>query len=119
MTLAELYDASLRKMQVTAAGEAGDPDDTQLMASKYVMLYDMLRGRKLVSWTGTGDIPDFAAIPVTNMMAFISASEFGLNPAEFSLEGGVDLPIASLAERQLRSQLENDFVYEPARTDYF
>lgn len=117
MTLNELYRKTLEKLQVVAAGEPADPDDTQLIASKYTRVYNQLAGLNLVSWTDTGDVPDEAGEQLVMMLAYAAAREFGANgdPSE----GAIGLPTPSLAERQLRHQLAGPYVSYPAASEYF
>ena len=119
MTPTTLYRKTLEKLQVAAAGEPVDADDVQLIRSKYESLYEVLAVKELVSWNISQDIPENCANPVVMMLAFLSASEFGMNPLEFAAEGALDVVPPSIGERQLRAQFARDFNYEPARTEYF
>ena len=119
MTLNNLYRRTLEKLQVVAEGEAADPGDVMLIASKYASLYDMLSVKGLVSWSVEDDLPDFSVIPITSMLAYVSAAEFGIDSVALATEGALDLPQVSLAERQLRSQMSKTFVSYPAQSEYF
>lgn len=120
MTLIDLYRKALEKLQVVAAGEAVDPDDNALVAAKYAALYEMLITKKLVAWAANDDVPDFAVVPLTAMLAFLAANEFGIDAQRFALEGALDVPgTVSIAERQLRAQLVRDYVSVPATSEYF
>lgn len=119
MTLVELYEKTLQKLHVTAAGESGEPEDTALIADKYVSLHGMLLVKGLVTWTVTAAVPDNAALPVISMLAYLSAAEFEIDPSPLAPEGALDLPTPSLAERQLRGQLAKAYVAYPAASEYF
>lgn len=118
MTLSQLYRKALEKLQVVAAGEDAEPDDVQLIASKYDSVYAMLQGLKLVSWARSGELPNEAAEPLIMMLAFASADEFGADPAEFAT-GAIGLERPALAERQLRTQMAREYVSHPAESEYF
>lgn len=118
MTLIDLYRKTLEKLQVAAAGESAAPEDTQLVADKYVSLFQMLLTLDLVSWGQTEDVPDYAVIPLVSMLAFVCATEFGKDESKFAAEGALNLPQVSLAERQLRALLARHYVSFPAASEY-
>lgn len=118
-TLIDLYRKTLEKLTVVAAGESADSLDTQLVADKYVGLYQMLATMELVAWGPTEDVPDYALIPLTSMLAFVSATEFGKDANKLAAEGALNLPQVSLAERQLRMLLSRHYVSYPAVSEYF
>jgi hypothetical protein len=118
MTLTNLYRKALERLQVAAAGESADADDTQLIADKYAALYDMLLTKRLVAWAATAAVPDYAVIPLTSMLAYASAVEFGRDPNAFS-DGIVGLAQPALAEQQLRQQLARNYVSSVATSEYF
>lgn len=119
MTLTELYAKTLQKLHVVAAGESADPDDTDVVADKYVALHAMLLGKGLVTWSVTASVPAKVEIPVVSMLAYLCASEFDIDPNPLAPEGALDLPTPSLAERQLRRQLSTRYVSNPATSEYF
>jgi hypothetical protein len=119
MTLTDLYRKTLEKLTVTAASEDAEPSDVQLISSKYAALYDMLLTEGLVAWTVTEDVPEFAVLPLVAMLAYMSAGEFGQDPARYAAEGALGLPQLSLAERQLRRQLAKTYVSHTAQSEYF
>lgn len=119
MTLISLYRAVLVKLQIAQAGESADPEVTQVVSDLYPSLYDMLHGRRLVAWTVTDDIPEFAVIPLTSMLAFLAAPSFGKDAQALAPEGALGLPQVSLAERQLRSDLAKQYVSYPQTSEYF
>lgn len=122
MTLQELFEKTLQKLQMTAAGEPAEPEDTQLVGRRYASLYDMLNSEGLVSWAANGDLPDSVELPITAMLACHCAREFGVVGqayAEILLEGGIALPQMSWAERQLRRLMARKYVPNSARPDYF
>lgn len=126
MTLTELKAAVLQELGCLATGEDPVVADATIIADKYAALYEMLLTEGLVSWASTEDIPTFAELPVTWMVAHLSASEFGV-PAqkrqELQLKGALNLSPKvggpSTAEQQLRRQLAANFVYYPQATEYF
>lgn len=119
MTLTDLYRKALEKLQIAAAGEDTQPEDVQLIEDKYAAVYDMLLTKGLVSWAATADVPDFAVLPLTAMLAWSAAGEFGDDPSAYAAEGAIDLPQESLAERQLKRQLAKAYVSYPATSEYF
>ncbi len=119
MTLTNLYRKALEKLQVAAAGEQVDADDTMLVSGKYAAIYEMLLTKGLVSWAATDEVPEFAVIPLTNALAWASAAEFGQDPNRYAAEGAIDLQGESLAERQLRRQLYKSYVAYPASSEYY
>lgn len=126
MTLTQLKTAVLQEIGVLATGEAPNASDADVMQEKYEALYEMLLTEGLVSWTVTDEIPDYAALPVKLMVAYLCCDPFGVPPAktvELKRKGALNLSPReggpSLAERQLRAQTAPRFVYAPVRTDYF
>lgn len=119
MTLTDLYRKALEKLQVVAAGEPVEPADHQLVAAKYLGVYELLLGKRLVAWGVDEDIPEFASIPLVSILAYATAGEFGIDPSRFATEGALDLPVPSLGERQLRAQIVKDYVSYPAESLYF
>lgn len=121
MTLSELYTKALQRLQLLAAGEPPAAEDRQLVEDKYTALYDMLLTDGLVAWTASADIPDYAIIPLTSMLAYACAREFEVDAqmmGDLTLEGALGLPQPSLAERQLRKQLAKRYVSNPAQSEY-
>ncbi len=119
MTLNDLYRATLEKLTVVAAGEPADAGDLAVIATRYASVYNMLAGLRLVSWAADEPVPDSAALPLTSMLAFASARDFGKNSDAFALEGAIGISPPSLAERQLRQQLARAYVSQPVKTVYF
>lgn len=108
MTPTDLKHATLRKLKVIAAGEAANSDDFSLMGEKYTGLHAMLLEMSLVTWALDEDIPVKAEQPVIFMLAALSADDFGVPEPRATVlkaEGGLKLPQASVAERQLRALL--------------
>lgn len=126
MTLTELKTAVLQELNVLATGESPVDGDATIVADKYAGLYEMLLTEGLISWASTEDVPTFAEMPITWMVAYLSVGEFGV-PAqkrqELQLKGALNLSPKlggpSLAEQQLRRQLAANFVYAPQATEYF
>ncbi len=118
MTLTDLYRKALEKMEVVSAGEPAAPEDTQFMATKYVALWNLLKINGIVSWAIDEAVPDEAAQPLIEALAFLSADEFGDEKARY-LEGAIGLDRPSLAERQLRQLHAHAYVSEPAQSEYF
>lgn len=115
MTLAELRTAALQEAGILASGEAAEPEDDHLAGQKYQALYDMLLSENLVSWAATDDLPEFAEIPMTMMLAAVIAPAFGIAGQRLmDLRAGY-----AWAEKMLRRQLAKSYVANPARTEYF
>jgi hypothetical protein len=122
MTLNELYIAALVKLGAVPVGSSAAPEDIQVVEAKYDQVYQMLLTEGLVSWAQDEAIPDFAAMPLTSMLAHACCREFpssGVSVGELMLEGAIGLSQPSLAERQLRKQLAGRYVSSPAQPDYF
>jgi hypothetical protein len=122
MTPQELYEKTLEKLQVTAAGEDSQPEDIALVTARYTSLYDLLNSEGLVSWAVANDIPDNVEIPLTMMLACHSAREFGVTGqayAELLAEGGLALPQMSWAERQMRRMAAKKYVPTRVQTEFY
>lgn len=123
MTPTDLKIATLRKLKVIASGELANSDDLALMTEKYEGLHAMLLEMSLVTWALTEDIPTKAEQPVIFMLAALSADDFGVPEPRASVlkvEGGLKLPQASVAERQLRALLAPTPVSgTPQRATYY
>ncbi len=118
MTLVDLYQKTLEKIRAVAAGESAAAEDVQLVASKYVSSWNLLKTMGLVSWAVDEAVPDEAVEPLLWVLSFAVASEFGANPSEYAT-GALGLPQPSLAERQLRQLHARDYVSQPAQVEYF
>lgn len=115
MTLAELRAAAFQEAGIVASGESVDPADDQLAAAKYAGLYDMLLSEGLVAWAATDDVPDYASIPLTMMLAAVIAPAFGKSGQRLA-----DLRQGYVAgERMLRRQLAKQLVSHPVKTQYY
>jgi len=119
MTLVQLWRRTLEKLQVVAAGEAAAAEDIQLIAAKYVSVWNQLKSRSLVSWAVDEEVPDEAAEALIKMLAYASSGEFDENPEDYALEGAIGLPRPSIAEQDLRQLHARDYVSEPAQSEYF
>lgn len=117
-TLIDLYRKTLEELEVVAAGESANAEDTQVVADKYVGLFQMLLTMDLVGWGQTEDVPDYAVIPLTLMLAFVCAKAFGKDDGKYAASGALNLPQVSLAERQLRMLLARHYVSYPAASEY-
>jgi hypothetical protein len=118
MTLTDLYRKTLEKLQVVAAGEPAAPEDSQLIAEKYVSVWNQLKTRGLVSWTVTEAVPEECAESLIKMLAYASSGEFDENPEEYAAEGAIGMPSPSIAERDLRQLHAHDYVSTPAVSEY-
>lgn len=122
MTLVELRKAALQEAGILAAGEAASASDDQLVSQKYDALYDMLLTLGLVAWAAADDIPEYAEIPITQMLAAAIAPAFGIEGQkllDLRAAGSLGLNPPSLAERSLRQQLARHYVSHPAPSEYF
>lgn len=122
MTLAELRTAALQEAGILASGEIASAEDDQLAARKYAALYDMLLTLGLVAWAADDDVPDYADIPLTMMLAAAIAPAFGVSGQrllDLRLAGSIGLMPPSSAERALRQQLAKHYVSHPVQTEYF
>jgi hypothetical protein len=122
MTLQELYRKTLERLGQVAAGEDAPPEDVQLVAGRYVGLYELLNSEELVAWAVDDPLPDYVEIPLVSMLACHCAREFGIVGgalAELMAEGGMSLPQMSWAERQLRRLMARAYVSQPATPEYY
>jgi hypothetical protein len=126
MTLTELNIAVLQDLGVLATGESANAADATIVGNRYSELYEMLLTEGLVSWTSTESVPDFAAKPLTWMVAYLCCNAFGVTPErkrELELLGALSLAPnkggPSQAERQLRRQLARAHVSHPLKTTYY
>lgn len=118
MTRTDLYRLVLEQLHVAAAGEPDEPENVQGVAERYPLIYEMLLTKGLVAWGPDADVPDFAVLPLVDMLAYASASTFGKKPQDYA-HGALDLPQPSVAERQLRMQLSRNYIPGRMRTEYF
>jgi hypothetical protein len=122
MTLPELYTAALQETGRLGSGEVAEPDDADVVARKYAALYEMLSEKELVAWTNTDDVPSYADLPLTYMLAFFIASAFGVSGQKYmdlGRLGSLDGNPPSLAERMLRKQFSRDYFPRAARPEFF
>jgi hypothetical protein len=122
MTLQDLYEKTLQRLQITAANEAAEPEDTAVVAARYVGLYKLLRAENLVNWAQTASPPDEVEIPLVAMLACHCAREFSIVDPLYSQllsEGGLGLPQSSWAERLLRSLMSRPYVATRAQSEYY
>lgn len=126
MTLTQLKQRVLEKLQVLASGESPNIADATIVGTRYTSLHEMLITDGLINWTPTEDVPTWAEEPIVLMVAAASMHEFGLpaaRKAELRHDGQYNLPSSqggpSLAERQLRGQAAKNFVYYPQATEFF
>lgn len=117
MTLVDLYRQTLEGLEVVAAGEPATPEDTQLVAKKYVLVWNQLKTHELVSWAVTEAVPDEAAQPLIDMLKFACADDFGDEPSRYA-QGAIGLPQPALAERQLRAMHSRTLPASPATPEY-
>lgn len=122
MTKNELYRRVLERVQVAAEGEPAQPEDVQLVAERYRFVHELLVDRELSDWDPDSDIPDGAAPAVIMVVAAYSVEEFGIpEPRKTSLkvEGLLDLPQPSLAQRQLSKRKAKGYIPTRMRAEYF
>jgi len=122
MTLSELYDAALQEIGVLAHGESASADDRLKVESLYAGLYDMLLTEGLVAWAATASVPEYAEIPLSQMLGALCVGPFGVTgprAQQALLIGGLYMTPQSIAERTLRRQLAKQYVSHPARPEYF
>lgn len=115
MTLPELRIAALQEAGILAAAESPSAEDDVLVTAKYAALYDMLLSEGLVAWAASDDLPDYASVPLTMMLAAVIAPAFGIEGQKLAdLRQGY-----AAAERMLRRQLAKHYVSHPVRSEYF
>lgn len=112
-TRADLYRKVLEKLQVVEADDPADASDTLLVRDQYTYVHAMLVKEKLVAWGLTSDdIPEYAMIPLTMMLAASCAREFGQEPTGYQQEAGG-------AWTMLRRLLAKDYIRHRVRAEYF
>jgi hypothetical protein len=122
MTLNELYRMTLERMQVAADGEPAQPSDIQKVAQRYTVVFELLNAKDLADWDAEDDIPSDAGFAVSLVMAAYCAEDFFVpEPRKTTLkvEGLLDLPQASIAERMLNKRNTARYLSRPAQSEYF
>jgi hypothetical protein len=122
MTLTDLYTAALQEIGVLASGEVAEADDRDKVREKYIGLYALLESKDWVEWGEEDEIPSWAEIPVTYMLAFLCAPAFGISGQkriELGALGALDSPQPSIAERMMRKQMSKRYYSQTSRTEYF
>jgi hypothetical protein len=122
MTSAELAQRVLQAMGLQAAGESAQPEDVQLVGTKYGSLYRQLLALSLVAWAESEDVPEEFAEQIVMMVAALCVNEYEIIDARRNvlLQGGLlHLTPPSYAEKSLRKQLAVNYVSSPAETEYF
>ncbi len=126
MTPSQIRRAALEELRVVAAGDPIAPEDDQLLARKYEGLIAILLKQRLADWGVSDDIPAYAELPVTQMLAYLSASSFGIAAErleQLRQAGGLDLAPnqggPSQAERTLRRLMARKPVSSIFRSTYF
>lgn len=122
MTPTELKTAALQRLRVLESGENPDPDDFQLIGTRYDGLHALLLFKQLSIWALNEDIPGKCQEPVISMLAALAVNDFPVSPqrkSDLIAQGALDLPTMSLAERQLRKALARPYIPTPQRSEYF
>lgn len=122
MTPQDLYQKTLERLRVVAAGEAAQPEDIALVTARYSGVYNLLNALELVTWAESQEIPDEFEIPLVAILSAHSAQEFGVQEPRYTellSEGGVQLPQTSWAERQLRALVAKKYVPTRAQSEYY
>lgn len=122
MTLDEFYELTAQKLGLAGVGETLNADDAAVLASRYVLVHDQLQVLGLTTWDVTEDVPDFAILPVSQMLAASTADEFAIpEPRRTRLraEGLLHLSPVSIAERALRQLVAHPYVVTPNTAEYF
>jgi hypothetical protein len=121
MTRNELYRAVLERLQVAADGEPAQPEDIAKVAGRYDDIFEMLSTRDFTNWHGS-DIPADAGLAVTMVVAAYVAEDFFLpekRKNDLKVEGFLDLPVPSVAERMLKRRLAAPYISSRVKTEYF
>lgn len=122
MTLNELYRQTLERMQVVADGEPALPSDIQKVAQRYTVVFELLHSKGLAEWDAQDDIPPDAGFAVSLVMAGYCAEDFFVpepRKTGLKIEGLLDLPVPSLAERTLNKRNAAKYLPQPAKSEYF
>lgn len=122
MTLQELYRRTLERLQVAGDGEPAQPADVQIVAAKYDAVFEMLHGKGLADWDAQQDVPPDAGLALIFIMAAHCADDFNIpepRKSALKVEGYLDMPTPSLAERMLVKRLASAYISKPAQSEYF
>lgn len=122
MTLNELFRITLERMQVAADGEPALPSDIAKVRERYGVVFELLNAKGLADWDAEEDIPPDAGFAVSLVMAAYCAEDFFVpEPRKTTLkvEGYLDLPQASVAERMLTKRNSSKYISQPAESEYF
>lgn len=122
MTLNDLYRRTLERLQVASDGEPAQPGDLRTVQQKYAEVFEMLESRGLADWDSEADIPADAGAALTMVMAAYCAEDFFVpepRKGNLKLEGMLDIPQPSLAERILRKRVTAAYISAPVQTEYY
>lgn len=123
MTPTQLQFAALKELGVVSVHATPTSEQGADVAAKYASLHAMLLQYGLAWWALSENIPTKAEQPVMDMLAYLCSADARFGALERQQElapiGALGLPQTSLAERQLRALVAQEYVSQPAQSEYF
>jgi hypothetical protein len=111
-----------RKLGVLPVGNSLPPEDANLLLEKCETIQKQLDALDIAQIDFDEGIDEVISDIVVAMVAAISVDDFQLiepKRSQIAGEGALGLPVASVAERQLRKILAPTRVSRPVRAEYF
>jgi hypothetical protein len=118
----EMKERIARKLGVLAVGNTLSAEDGELIGERCLSLQKQLESLEIVSIDFDDGIDELIDDVIVAMAAALLVDDFQLGEPKRSKiagEGVLGLPIASVAERQLRKVLAPQRVSQPVKAEYF
>jgi hypothetical protein len=117
-----MRDRVARKLGVLPIGNSLSPEDSKLISDHMLVVQAKLEELDIAQVDVTDGIDSAIADIIVAMVASTLVDEFQLEEPKRSKiagEGAIGLPVASVAERQLRKILAPTRVSRPVKVDFF
>lgn len=111
-----------RKLGVLAVGNSLSPEDGELIGERCLSLQQQLEAYDIVNIDFADGIDEQYDNIIVAMVAALLVDDFMLvepKRSQIAGEGALGLPVASVAERQLRKILAPQRVSKPVKAEYF
>lgn len=113
-TLLSVKAKALRKLGILGVGQDMTGDQDAQATTAYNSVYDRLLSKDLVAWAKESDIPDEHVEPISSILSFELANEYGVSDSRWQR-----LQYAALqAEPQLRRSIYPQYVPTTEAVDY-
>ena len=114
MSVQSVKQKALRKLGVLGATQTATGDQDAQATTSYNSIYARLLSKDLVGWAQDGPIPDEFIEPMSNILAFELANEYGISDSRWQrLQFAADK-----AEQQLRILIFPKYVPLTEAVDY-